>query len=539
MAFYVISISSDSSEESVGTSTARVTLFDTIPTTIPSTAPTIDLPVIHPLCTSPFIDTNASNNNTPNTPSSQDPYEVTVARWRSRVAACSSPPSSPIHQILLAPPRLLHYSSSDSHLNTSSYSSSRHSLSGYALSDSPCDSLTATFVGLSRKRCKSLTLSVPVVLRVCRALSFVRANLLPPHKRIGDSNSVTDFKVSSEEGYVPYLPREVGLGVDFKNSYEPYTEPDVEYDIQANIDACIAFADDLRARGTDDKVVVETMVEEEVESSARGTTEIAVDLKFELVIDDDVRGTVREDVPDHVTVDGAVEVTYETLGGSVQRFHDHTIEILAHWAHVIESLRSHRDDYFCGCKTMLIATRTRMTQDAINELIAKRVEEALKAYYAVKNHVTETEIENEQHDDNVDASGDNGNGNGNGNGKPNANNVGVIPVARECTYQDFVKCQLLNFKGTKGVVNLTLGVDDAYAMTLKALMKLMHKRFQEVTLLCTKMVPKKEDKVENHRVLLLCWDEWGIMGKSGGLWWNGAGSGERGFVESGEKVRSV
>nr|GEW53810.1 hypothetical protein [Tanacetum cinerariifolium] len=24
------------------------------------------------------------------------------------------------------------------------------------------------------------------------------------------------------------------------------------------------------------------------------------------------------------------------------------------------------------------------------------------------------------------------------------------------------------------------------------------------------------------RVPLLCWDEWGITGKSGGLWWNGA-----------------
>nr|GFB51626.1 ribonuclease H-like domain-containing protein [Tanacetum cinerariifolium] len=42
-----------------------------------------------------------------------------------------------------------------------------------------------------------------------------------------------------------------------------------------------------------------------------------------------------------------------------------------------------------------------------------------------------------------------------------------------------------------------------------------------------------------HKVPLLCWDEWGIMGKSGGLWWNGAGSGERGFLESGGKVRSV
>ncbi|GKB70928.1 hypothetical protein Tco_0932340, partial [Tanacetum coccineum] len=47
MAFSVILISSDSSEESVGTSTARVIMFGTIPTIIPPTIPTIDLPIIH------------------------------------------------------------------------------------------------------------------------------------------------------------------------------------------------------------------------------------------------------------------------------------------------------------------------------------------------------------------------------------------------------------------------------------------------------------------------------------------------------------
>ncbi|GKD84430.1 hypothetical protein Tco_1355584, partial [Tanacetum coccineum] len=47
MAISVILISSDSSKESVGTSTARVILFVTIPTTIPPTIPTVDLPVIH------------------------------------------------------------------------------------------------------------------------------------------------------------------------------------------------------------------------------------------------------------------------------------------------------------------------------------------------------------------------------------------------------------------------------------------------------------------------------------------------------------
>ncbi|GKF77286.1 reverse transcriptase domain-containing protein, partial [Tanacetum coccineum] len=60
-----------------------------------------------------------------------------------------------------------------------------------------------------------------------------------------------------------------------------------------------------------------------------------------------------------------------------------------------------------------------------------------------------------------DGNGGNGNGgDGNGgngndeNGNPTENDKGTRPVARECTYQDFMKCQPLNFKGTEGVVGL-------------------------------------------------------------------------------------
>ncbi|GKD24120.1 putative reverse transcriptase domain-containing protein, partial [Tanacetum coccineum] len=226
MAFSVISISSDSSKESVGTSTARVILFGTIPAMIPSIAPTTDLPVIHddtPLIptdtptiptiphvaptiqyTSPFIDTDSSDSDILERPPSQDPYEVTVARWRRRVAACSSPPLSPIRQILPAPPSLpcrpailvlprqpipigrpyrtqpngvlkmliarksvgslpAHRLASR-YLSDSSLSdcSSRHSSSGYAISDSPDDLSTATFAGPSHKKCRSPTSSVPI-----------------------------------------------------------------------------------------------------------------------------------------------------------------------------------------------------------------------------------------------------------------------------------------------------------------------------------------------------------------------------------------
>ncbi|GKB33528.1 putative reverse transcriptase domain-containing protein [Tanacetum coccineum] len=121
------------------------------------------------------------------------------------------------------------------------------------------------------------------------------------------------------------------------------------------------------------------------------------------------------------------------------------------------------------------------------------------------------------------------------------NYVGFMPVARECTFQYFLKCKPHNFLGTEGVVGLTrwfekmetwnshkrtIGVDAAYAMNWTGLMRLITEvycprneiqkmetelwnltvkgndltaytqRFQELILLCTRMVPDEEDKVE-------------------------------------------
>ncbi|GKB49521.1 hypothetical protein Tco_0900274 [Tanacetum coccineum] len=100
---------------------------------------------------------------------------------------------------------------------------------------------------------------------------------------------------------------EAGLGVDFEDeSSEPARSRganlemdvnvvrsdgiDIDPEIQADIDECIAYADALRDRGIDVRVVVE-----------------AVDRR-----------------------EGAIEVTYKTLGDLVNRFHDHTKEIPVH-----------------------------------------------------------------------------------------------------------------------------------------------------------------------------------------------------------------
>ncbi|GKD89090.1 putative reverse transcriptase domain-containing protein [Tanacetum coccineum] len=206
-------------------------------------------------------------------------------------------------------------------------------------------------------------------------------------------------------------------------------------------------------------------------------------------------------------------------------------------------------------------THSGMSPEAIEELINRWVEEALAAYEATcATNALEAESQSQN-----GSNSDNGNG---GNGNPNENDRGARTIARECTYQDFMKCQPLNFKGTEGFVRLirwfekmetmfyisscpekyqvkygtctllnsaltwwnshkrTVGTDVAFAMSWRELMKLMAEvycprneiqkmesdlwnltmknndlaaytqRFQELTMMCTKMVPEEEDWVE-------------------------------------------
>ncbi|GKD37787.1 hypothetical protein Tco_1257994, partial [Tanacetum coccineum] len=102
-------------------------------------------------------------------------------------------------------------------------------------------------------------------------------------------------------------------------------------------------------------------------------------------------------------------------------------------------------------------TRSSMTPEAIEELVNRRVEEALAAHEVTRAaNALETENQSQNGIDGDNGNGGNRNGrNGNGRNKnPDENVRGDRPVARECTYQDFMKCQPLNFKGTKGVVGL-------------------------------------------------------------------------------------
>ncbi|GKC78738.1 hypothetical protein Tco_1129512, partial [Tanacetum coccineum] len=188
---------------------------------------------------------------------------------------------------------------------------------------------------LSRKRSRSPVASVPLSSPTLGALSYARAGLLPSPKRIRSPETATDLEGCSEDSFEPYVPREAGLGVDFedessKPSRSRGTDLEMDVDVersdgieidpevQAEIDECIAYADALRDRGVDARVVVEAIDREEIETGMRGPVEVRVDRVTHPVLVDDILEPAQE---------GVVQVTYETLGYLVQRFHDHTEDI--------------------------------------------------------------------------------------------------------------------------------------------------------------------------------------------------------------------
>ncbi|GJZ33013.1 putative reverse transcriptase domain-containing protein [Tanacetum coccineum] len=164
------------------------------------------------------------------------------------------------------------------------------------------------------------------------------------------------------------------------------------------------------------------------------------------------------------------------------------------------------------------------TREGINDQIDRQMVGALGARTTAKNLEPLMRDGGDQEEVNGNrgngnrGNGNRGNGNGNGDRGGNGYSFGGFMPARECTYQDFLKCQPLSFNGTKGVVGLTrwfekietcidmvephkrtIGIEAAYDMSWAKLMKLMKEVYcprNEVQKMETEMVPNEEDKVE-------------------------------------------
>ncbi|GJV91920.1 putative reverse transcriptase domain-containing protein [Tanacetum coccineum] len=356
----------------------------------------------------------------------------------------------------------------------------------------------------SHKRSRSPTASVPLSSPTLGALSCARDDLLPSPKRIKSPETAMDLEGYSKDSFEPYVPRETGLGVDFVDeSFESsrnrgtYLEIDVDImrndgidinpEIQVEIDECFTYADALKDRRIDARVVVEAIDREEIETGVRGPVKVRVDRVTHLVVADDIPEPAQEEDIE------VIESVQRDLGYKIIAIGQQSVDM------TMPNTRSG-------------ASRTR---EGINEQIDHKMARALGA----RNE----DGGNRNGGNGNGGNGNRGNGNDNGNKGGNGYNFKGFVLAQECTYQDFLKCQPLNFNGTEGVVGLTRWFKKmetvfhisncperyqvkyascmllnsaliwaAYAMIWAELMKLMTEEYCQET----RMVPNEEDNVE-------------------------------------------
>ncbi|GJX44823.1 putative reverse transcriptase domain-containing protein [Tanacetum coccineum] len=270
------------------------------------------------------------------------------------------------------------------------------------LSDHSSPDLPSTSAGPSRKRRRSPMTSVPALPLVSGALSPVRADLIPSPKRVRDSGYSADVEVD---------PRETSLRDDVivRGNEEPHLEQDIDPEIQAEIDECIAYADALRDRGIDARVVVEAVDRDETETGVRGPVEVRVTYP---AMPEDILEPAQE---------GAVEVTYETLdiGQSsliTEQGHrivgvESTVTALTERVAKLE-----RDNKRLRGTMPNTRSRASMTHEEVEELVNRRAAEEMEARKAAMN----LEPMNENGDEQEGGNGGNG-GNGNGGNGGNGN----------------------------------------------------------------------------------------------------------------------
>nr|GEX26577.1 putative reverse transcriptase domain-containing protein [Tanacetum cinerariifolium] len=498
MAAPVISILLDSSEDSVGSHAPRVILFSTIPTSIPvilvvpAVVPiTPDDSIVEPDVGAVFVisptgvlnlvdysssfDSDPSKDSLPVAPklplvspflcsddseadNKFEPAERTPERHESLT------PSSKFSLAPVIAPPGIHFTSDSS--SSSSYSDSSSDISSGSSSDSLSNSSSgqshsgpsirvtsprlvdppvrtpqysssdscfersldssSLSAGPSRKRCRSPATLVPSSTPVSRLIAPDLADL-PPRKRFRDSCS---FEVSGEEHM------EIGI-VDAETDTDLGIIDRVRAPIEDGIDLGIKVSTwDIR----------EDEEEFEAEASEGGTMEIFIDP----LATGDIFEPAGEDAPDlkGTLCDMSHYMSEVPL--------DKIIEFETAWRQLEAGQLVARGERACLTDRVRSLGRDNLRVQALLCIERDRIDSLRRHMALSQKEFRQVRRDRDDTRRTIRSDGDNGNGNDrNGNGgnrNPSENDRGARPVARECTYQDFMKCQPLKFKGTKGVV---------------------------------------------------------------------------------------
>ncbi|GJS88719.1 putative reverse transcriptase domain-containing protein [Tanacetum coccineum] len=347
----------------------------------------------------------------------------------------------PVHRLVVR--HLSDHSSLDSsseasldfHSDASSDSSSRHPLSDHSSPDLP-----STSAGPPRKRRRSPMTSVPALSPVSGALSPVRADLIPSPKRVRDSGYSADVEVD---------PRETSLRDDaiVRVSDEPHLED----------------------RGIEARVVVEADDRDKTETGVRGLVEVKVERVTQPVMPEDILEPAQEGA-----WEGGGGLRISTLEILVQRGH-RMVGVESAVIALTKRIAELERDNIRLRGTMSVERRClthnlrSMTREEFEELVTRRARteemEMEETEEMEMEGMEETEMETEM---GVMASY----------AMNWLNNKLMTEVY--CPRNEIQKMET-------ELWNLTVKGNDLTAYT---------QRFQELILLCTRMVPDEEDRVE-------------------------------------------
>nr|GEW01305.1 hypothetical protein [Tanacetum cinerariifolium] len=332
----------------------------------------------------------------------------------------------------------------DFHSDASCDSSLRHSLSDHSSPDS-----ASTSVRLSRKRRRSLMTFVPTLSPVSRALSPVCADLIPSPKRVRDSGYLADVKVDPRESFEPsrFKGTDIGVDDDIERVDESHSKNEID-PVHATIEA---YTRNI-VKGGDDRVTHPVML---------------------------------EDVPEAAQEERAAEGTYETLRSLGCRIIRVESAVTALTKRIAELERDNR--------------RLRGTASVDGQRVDRLYRKKSRMQRELRNEENGNENEGNRNGGNGNRGNRNGGRNRNGNINRNhgMNYGGFMLVAQECTFQDFLKCKPYNFLGTEGVVRLTRWFEKMETVfNIRNDLTAYTQRFQELILLCNRMVPNEEDIAE-------------------------------------------
>ncbi|GJS01339.1 putative reverse transcriptase domain-containing protein [Tanacetum coccineum] len=288
---------------------------------------------------------------------------------------------------------------------------------------------------------------MPTSTPIIGSLALTRADLLPPHKRFKDSYS---FEASIEED----------------TKIDPIeTEVDMELGI--------GDGDDVKDHvKIDPRDVRDDTEGYEADTSVGDMVEVGIDPMSALIVEEEIVDPSGEDSFDSSgTRDGIVRSFEDMpidLDDAVRDFYHHMSEVRIDRIEEFRQVRMDRDDTQGRLRRTMTITHSGTTPEAIEELVNRRMEEALAAHEATRAaNALETKNQSQNGSD-----GDNGNG-GNRNGRnenPDENGRGD----RHKSQVKYATCTLLDSALTWwNSHKRTIETGAAFSMSQRKLMKLM------------------------------------------------------------------